>query len=524
MPNNFLIRRVDGHCDLAGSPRDMDRLCETLLPELTFLHVVHVRGRDRFTFNPSTGEREKRDVVFHPKRLYSIDREGRIVFTLGLLQRVTACIKRLGFTCEVQRHYSREELKRPDDIWRPNWQLLAKAGLTLREGQEEIIALMAATDRGFFDAGMGYGKSYVLPAVCLALHKVRFAIAVRGLSLVYDLHRDLSVHIPNVGIVSGKHRDVSRVTIYSLDSLHKYREHSADVLIVDEADEAGAEKHSATIERKFFDTKIFGLSATPDGRSDGTELRLEAMFGPLVFRMDSKACLEAGLTCPVEVRWIDNPTGPTLPASAEDNHELWMSALVYRNETRNQLLVEAARRHDDEQVLIIVQSAEHMAYLGKLLPDFVMVHRTIADDVLQDCIENGVLPEDYAPPSDSQLRDWQNKFKAGKLRAAIATDIWGRGVSFEGLRILVRGDPRRSSRKAAQIGGRLTRKHDGKSQALLYAVRDTFNERLKRWGQEQARVYRKQGWTETSAGIFLPSAAGRIVPADGTPRPHGRRR
>jgi superfamily II DNA or RNA helicase len=104
-------------------------------------------------------------------------------------------------------------------------------------------------------------------------------------------------------------------------------------------------------------------------------------------------------------------------------------------------------------------------------------------------------------------------FTAGRLRKAIATDVWSTGVSFNGLAALVRADGRGTPILDEQIPGRLSRTNaaSGKRGALLIDSDDAFDRSYAGTARKRRKNYAEKGWAQYEAGAVparVPAAGG----------------
>jgi superfamily II DNA or RNA helicase len=85
-------------------------------------------------------------------------------------------------------------------------------------------------------------------------------------------------------------------------------------------------------------------------------------------------------------------------------------------------------------------------------------------------------------------------FEAGILKKVIATKIWSEGINVKHCRFFFRANGSASKNDSIQMPGRLSRLMEGKENAVLLDIDDTFNESAKRKAEIRKKEYRKQGW------------------------------
>jgi superfamily II DNA or RNA helicase len=254
----------------------------------------------------------------------------------------------------------------------------------------------------------------------------------------------------------------------------------------------------------FFNTRLFGFSATWDARADGTSPRLEYLLGPVLFHMTWQEATALGLIVPVQVRWINvvttvDPCARYKQDVAKRRHGIWCHTY------RNQLIADAAQKHGpDEQTLILVQTIEHAVLLGQLLPEYTLCYDQMEPVDLHTYKQRGQLPPDYIPMDSRRRDELRSRFETGEVKKVIATDVWSTGVSFEQLAVLIRADARSSDILDDQAPGRVVRTHEasGKTHALIYDCWDAFNDSFLRKSRMRWRNYAKKGWEQQRPSVL----------------------
>jgi superfamily II DNA or RNA helicase len=246
----------------------------------------------------------------------------------------------------------------------------------LRSGQDKIMLAVAGNDGGLIVGGTGAGKSFCITQICMMYPTLKILILSPRISVVNTIFDSLSKVMPATAIArigGGKHdKGKRRVTISTTKSILKCDLANCDLLLFDEAHNVGCNQiaeHLAYATR----ARKFGFTATPSGRSDGSDIIMEAVFGPRVAEIPYDEAVVAGLVTPIEVRVVTVPTAAYIPDSdspiAKKRWNYW------RNASRNAVIARTADTvPDDEQVLIMVETLEHALYLKKLLPKFSLVH------------------------------------------------------------------------------------------------------------------------------------------------------
>jgi superfamily II DNA or RNA helicase len=353
-----------------------------------------------------------------------------------------------------------------------------------------------------FDCPPGFGKSYLLGLVCVLYPQAKIDVISKRVAVLRDrIYPELCGMIPNVGIVGGGRKITGcRVQCYTFDSL-QHSPGTADILLADECHEAAADGISNDLACYDGNTVNIGLSATHDMRMDNKDMRVEAIFGPVVFRMRYAAATEGGLVVPIEVHWSDmvmdyNPCGGEADPIKRKRYGIW------RNLQRNQKIADnaAADFAAGRQSLITCETLEHALWLKQLLPQFELVYSengcTPKDQ--RKYMQLGIWPSGEAPMTLERRANLTAAFEQGKLLGAICTTVWNVGVDFRHLKVLNRADAGGSAIMDTQIPGRTSRlSPDGaKACGIVRDYKDQFDSGFKMRAGGRSTNYAKQGWKQ----------------------------
>lgn len=470
-----------------GSPFP-DAFLQYLLPKLTYDHVEHLRGSARIMADGS-----RRNVLVSTRRLYDIVDAVRIQTGFGFVPKIAEALRRFGYTFDV------EDLSPPRgaDVYTPRWDLLERYNIQWRPRQRECMEVLMSAPGGIISAPPAFGKTQMIAYTGLLLPHAKIAVVAKRKDVAQGIERRMHEFLPNIGFFGDGHKRKGRVTVFIAKSMKKAPE-DYDIVFVDECHEIGADSFSADLTRTFFFSRIFGLSATWDGRADGTSARLEYLFGPVIFHMTWPEAEQLGLIVPVEVRWLNinltkNPCEKYSTDIARERHGIWC------NEPRNAAIAAAARTHGpDDQTLILVRTVEHAVMLGRHLPEFSLCYDKMEPEDLLTYQSRGYLPPDFQPMTAQKRQEMRIQFEQKELKKVIATDVWSTGVSFEQLAVLIRADARASEIMDDQAPGRVVRIHNasGKQQGIVYDCWDMFDKRYLTKSQGRQRRYKQKGWTQ----------------------------
>lgn len=471
-----------------------------LLPQLTYDHVEHLRGAERHM-----GDGTTRNVIVSTRRLYDIMEGYKIRTGFGLLPKVAKTLTQFGLRFDV------EDFSPPrsqPDVYIPRWDLLNSYGLSWRPRQYECMGQIAQSPGGIIAAPPAFGKTELIGRTGLLYPHAKIGVVTKRKDVAETIERRLHHYLPMVGFYGGGKKRRGRVSVFIAKSMHR-AEDDYDFLFVDECHEIGADSFSEQISRTFFNSRLFGLSATWDARADGTSARLEYLFGPVIFEMSWQEATALGLIVPVEVRWLNinlikNPCSKYTDDTAILRHGVWC------NDERHAIIAEAARTHgDEEQVLILVQTVEQAVMLGRHLPEFELCYDKMDERDLFTYKTRNQLPPDYEPMTPTKRNNMRTAFEENRLKKVIATDVWSTGVSFEQLAVLMRADARGSEILDDQAPGRVVRTHaaSGKERGIVYDCWDMFDAKLLRYSKTRQRHYKKKDWVQIRPkvlGVALP--------------------
>jgi len=297
-----------------------------------------------------------------------------------------------------------------------------------------------------------------------------------------------------------------RITITTYQSIITPPLARADILLIDECHRIGQNVTTEKIATHSAPTKIFGFSATPKGRSDGSELMTEALIGPIIHDVQYTTVVDKGFIAPIKVAFLDLPVYPGLTQRypAIDEYKLRIAKKrwgYWRNKLRNELLAAAIKTLPTRfnlgatpQILVLVETVEHAFRLKELLPDFELVYSALSKKLLYRLQSEKIVTPDYKPITNKQRQQLLRRFEEGSLRKVIATSCWGEGVDFIHLDVVVNAAGTYSSITTIQWAGRGSRINNAKQFGLLIDVYDKWNTWTERKSQARRREYKKHNW------------------------------
>jgi superfamily II DNA or RNA helicase len=392
------------------------------------------------------------------------------------------------------------EYRRDYGLGKPDFSRIK--GVEWRPHQKEVVAKLLTSRGGYFVASTAFGKSFICKQICKLYPDAKIILTVPSKDIAEDLYEDLRDTIHDLGFCGDGEHNPQRVTVAISKSLkHCFKE--ANLVIVDECHAVLTTSYIKAL-NKFYRAKIFGFTASPDGKSDGSDSFMEAIFGKRLYEVPYKEAVAVGNVVQLRARLYQLHNSPELAGrvdALEDKYLVDRLGII-TNKERNELIVNAIREleanelDDEDQILVMVDKTEHAYILGQYLPEFKIVHGPIDQKRINQLLKNGaMLPsQEICTP---KLRDkYKTEFENFSLKRVIATRVWEKGVDFRDLRALVRADGLASPMAANQIPGRLSRlgKKREKAYGIFIDIMDNWSRKLKSRSKTRLREYKKNGW------------------------------
>ena len=369
----------------------------------------------------------------------------------------------------------------------------------LRSGQKEVLEAIVKNDHGLIVCSTGFGKSFCIKQICKMYPKLNFIIVAPGVAEMINLYQPLMAEfgVQEVGSLGGSGRNdpTRRITVSTMASLAKADFSRCEIFIFDEAHSLGHNKTTFRLMGRLEDSRVYGFTATPVGRSDHTDNVIKAVFGRELVNYTYQECEAAGSVTPIDVFIYDIEGDIESSQSSFGNTFIANKRRFYwRNELRNVCIAALATViPKDQQVLIMVESVDHLITLGQYLPDYALVCGA-GNDLDLRARKRRIKLTNRMGDSKEENKKIYAEFKEGTLKRVISSMTWKQGVSFDGLNVLIRADGSPSKISSTQIPGRLSRLAPGKDKAILVDFADKFNPTAKNNFYSRLRNYRKNGW------------------------------
>lgn len=423
------------------------KLLHLLTPVLTFQRI---KPRYGIALAKGKSRIDRRETY-----LYRLDEDNDKLYTFaGFLTRLVDLLRSYHHNVEVME-------QDPIKQYEPVYENLK--GVELRKSQEEMLAVILGCDRAQLNGLTAMGKSFLIKqAVRLFPYPDCYiVIAAQQRPIVNAFYRDLVEMFPGeVGQVGCGRKDPRRITVSTAKSLMKCKVEKTRMLFYDEVHTAGSEKTSKDLVN-FMNCKMFGFSASTECRSDKADAMVEALFGPVRIEVPYQQGVEEGIVPQIDTHFYRVGLGEFQHKNpvVRKRHQIW------NNSDWNNAVMQVVRyweeQLEDPQILILTDALEHVARLGKLLPDYEWIYGSTATKRTKRLFRWNLVPQDWRPEFPRKMKEKIWKFEAGAIRKVISTMTLGTGVDLRHLDVLVRADGGSSEISNIQYRGRVTRGQHG---------------------------------------------------------------
>ena len=390
-----------------------------------------------------------------------------------------------------------------------------------RYKQDEAINTMWSSDFGIINCITGFGKTELISKFVLSLPYRKILIVGPGKAELDTIEERLKSYGITPGRIDSKNKKWNWPLITTMQSLKAvdgrgWLKEATEVLF-DEVHRASAPSaYNALMRCK--NARLFGFSATVDGKSNNSEVVVEAMFGKPICTVNYQEGVENNLVVPMKTIFIST-SGPAnlervLKATNNTTKERWG---IWRNTNRNQEIAAVASQVVElGQTLVLTYTLEHAIYLHKEFPPgWVLMYGTDPETALKS--ELNKQDDDITTPVSRDARRYQNlvnimrengvekltenrkaeiqeKFRSGEIKGVIATKIWSQAVDFPKLQFVIQASAMASSILSRQSAGRSSRISEGKTTGIVIDCEDNFFVMFKNRKDSRIKTYKKLGW------------------------------
>lgn len=454
--------------------------------ELRFTEYVQLRGAE--LYQAKVQNRKPFKILEHV--LYTEDLLGRLATGAGFIKKLKSVIEKNGHSVSVTWRNPHKAMSLA-----PNWGKIDH--MEFRPKQREMLEKISESDMGIIDCNTGWGKTHIMMFLALLYPKAKILITTKRISVLMTIYNRMRDWLPDqVGLYGGGKKVVGkRVMCISSGSLSN-ADKDYDFVLGDEVHELASDSYVRQL-TQFQDSRMYGFTATANMRADGKDKRLTGLFGPVIGRVPYSVTQDAKMVSPIRVKWrkviATNEVLDAITYRSEverSRQELW------RNVDRNNAIKQDALSYPhDCQVLITVDTFEHLAYLLSILPDFIPVYRSAERKDIDRYIQNKILP-DRNYPTNPDLDTLRKQFERNEIKKVIATSVWNVGVSFDNLEVLIRANGTSSKIASVQGAGRLSRLAEGKEYGTLHDYIDNHDSLLMRKSNKRYNTYVETGFKQ----------------------------
>lgn len=347
---------------------------------------------------------------------------------------------------------------------------------TLRDYQEEMVKICLSKTLGVIEAMTGSGKTITFVKLILE-RKVSTIITVDTIELANQTIKSLckfsNLQESEVGFIGNGKFIVKPISVALLQTLNTLNDDKFKILndtfgqvIADEVHKIAASTYYAVMNR--FKAKYkFGFSATPF-RADGLTDVIHFATGPKIY-IAPKEKLENVLINPT---YKQVETTYSFPLFASSEYQDMISDMA-TNKARNDLIVKLVKeQYADNFVCLLCSRQEQVKVLTKELGD-------------KACM---LLSSISKKERKQTIHDLNEK----KKQYVVSTyGLFSTGIDIPHLDVAVLCAPMKSEVVLRQTAGRLMRKAENKTSALIVDIVDNQVSLLKNQARIRSRIFKK---------------------------------
>ena len=341
--------------------------------------------------------------------------------------------------------------------------------IDLFDYQMDYLSKALQERRMIVKSSTGSGKSVILAAIISALRSVPALILAPNKSIMAQLRVELPKLIPglDLGQISGEKKDIQHQCVIglagsllklSIQEIQRFK-----VLLVDEVHTVAAQQAHDVILNQNAPYR-FGFSATPTGRSDGKDLVVQGLIGPIVELIDRKTLVSQGYLAHTGVKFHRG--------AWEGNYHVLEDLLVVNNPLRNDLIKKIVDNSKASSVLILVRRIDHGEILQKMFGSkSIFISGEDGSDIREE-VRQGV--------------------KNGKYKILIASKIFSAGIDLPNLELGVYVAAGKSTIETTQAAGRVGRAWNDLAKTWV-DIYDSYCQVLEDHSKARLIEYKKQG-------------------------------
>jgi intein/homing endonuclease len=324
------------------------------------------------------------------------------------------------------------------------------------------------------------GKTSIA-ALVIKMIKQPTLYIVPSLELLYQTKEVFEKRLcTEIGIVGDGNWNPNIITIATIGTLYsrmateegKQLLNTKNLMISDECHHSSSDSYYEVM-RACNAYYRFGMSGTPLKRTDGSDLKLIAATGPVVYSIKNKELITRGISAQPYLKFIEIDK-PRLARSLK-YRDVYVKGIV-ENEYRNNLLAEIALQYAKEghTVLILIREIAHGKIFDKILPSTVS-HRFIS-----------------GKETSEFRRQTLKDFKEGKISILISSTILDEGVDVPNIDVGILAGGGKSSIKLLQRIGRTLRTGGSHDWVIIIDTIDLQHRYLAKHSYGRLQIYKEE--------------------------------
>ena len=415
-------------------------------------------------------------------------------FKIGLLPSILASCKALGINPKVV------DLRKPVPIIKKPITSIGK--YKLRPEQVKAVSRVIGNrvgnvpfHIGVLDLTVNAGKTLVMAAIYLSFQKkLKTLLITQDADWLRQSQVEFKQYLPGEDITFVQGSNVKNWSNFSIGmvqsisrNLKKYQSELSkiDMVLVDEADQAGSKSYQQVLTHLYNTRVRLGLSGTiymsKAAKDKLKVMNLKAFFGEVLSEFRLSDSIKKGYSTKTIVKMV--PVKPYYPEGWESSKTNYKE--IYDDSITNNpyaLKVVEHRlnynlKYNRLPAIVVCKFVNHCENIYKHLKK-----------TLDPCLK---IARVHVNTPDKERQQIISNFREGKIDILISTTIIARGKNFPLLRYLINAASMDSQEKSIQFLGRLVRTHESKSRVYLDDLQ-YFGDYLSRHGNHRRMYYQKE--------------------------------
>lgn len=360
--------------------------------------------------------------------------------------------------------------------------------IPLREYQKKAVSEMLSHEKGILVSPAGSGKTQIALEI-VRKKGLRTLWITHTLDLLNQSRKRAEKYFSKdkIGVIQGGKVDIADgITFATVQTLSKMDMSKMstywDMVIVDECHRVSGSPTSVTQFYKVLDnlnaTYKYGMTATIH-RADGMIKATMALLGKVQYVVPEQSVSEFVLKPNIKYVYTNVRIAPTcLNSDGTLNYGRLINYLC-DNDDRNQTIIEKIMSEYENSCIVLSHRVNHLKTLQQMLPEFVRG---------KSCVIDGKMTS----KKDKKLREqYLEEIRSGEKTILFATySLAKEGLDAPILNRLFMTTPQKDFAIVTQSIGRVSRVHDGKTDATVYDFVDDI-EFCVRSAKKRMSIYRK---------------------------------